>query len=153
MTLHVQQKAALEAAVKAAEGYKATLLGVTVLTSMSPEDLVDLRMTESLDYADHHNMAVSMRVTAMAAFGYGCELRGFVCSPLEVKSLHELYPDATLLVPGIRPAGADTGDQKRTGTPRQAMEDGATFLVVGRPIRDTVDPVAAAKAIVAEIPA
>jgi orotidine-5'-phosphate decarboxylase len=62
-----------------------------------------------------------------------------------------LGPDVVLATPGIRPAGASAGDQKRTGTPREAVVDGADLLVVGRPIRDAQDPAAAARAIVAEI--
>ncbi len=62
-----------------------------------------------------------------------------------------LGPEALLVTPGIRPAGADAGDQKRIATPASAIADGADLLVVGRPIRDAADPLAAARAVVAEI--
>jgi orotidine-5'-phosphate decarboxylase len=63
----------------------------------------------------------------------------------------ELGPGAVLVVPGIRPAGAAAGDQRRTGTPAEAVRAGATYLVIGRPLRDAPDPAAAADAIAAEI--
>jgi orotidine-5'-phosphate decarboxylase len=63
----------------------------------------------------------------------------------------ELGPGAILVTPGVRPAGSAAGDQKRVGTPAQAIADGADFIVVGRPIRDAPDPAAAARAIAAEM--
>lgn len=148
MTLHVQQKAALEAAIKAAEPFGMTLLGVTVLTSMSAEDLTHLEMERRL--GDTAN-SVIFRAGALAGFAHECGLRGFVCSPVEVKALKEARPDSFFLVPGVRPAGSDAGDQKRTGTPGQAVKDGASLIVVGRPIRDAKDPVQAAEDILAEV--
>ena len=72
-------------------------------------------------------------------------MRGFVCSPAEVRLLRtELGPEAILVTPGVRPAGSAAGDQKRIATPAQAIADGADFIVVGRPIRDAADPAAAA---------
>lgn len=71
---------------------------------------------------------------------------GIVCSPKEVKKVRLAFGyDFKIIVPGIRANGADKHDQKRVGTPNQAMTDGATYLVVGRPITQAVDPVAAAK--------
>jgi orotidine-5'-phosphate decarboxylase len=150
MTLHVQQRAALETAVKAAEPYGITLLGVTVLTSMAAEDLFHLDMDRRM--GDSVN-SVIFRAGVLAGFAHECGLRGFVCSPLEVGTMKERFPESFFLVPGVRPAGSDVGDQKRTGTPRQAVEDGASLIVVGRPIRDAKDPVQAAKNILAEISA
>lgn len=144
MTLHVQQRKALEAAVKAAEPFGMRLLGVTVLTSMNDDDCKDLGYVP---------LQPSTRALTLAQFGHDCGLRGFVCSPQEVAKLKGAFPDSFFLVPGIRPSGADTGDQKRVGTPGQAVKDGADLIVVGRPIRDAADPVAAAKAIAAEIAA
>jgi orotidine-5'-phosphate decarboxylase len=75
-----------------------------------------------------------------------------VCSTAEVAALRSaLGPDPILVTPGIRPAGAASGDQKRVGTPASALRDGSSLLVVGRPIRDAADPVAAARSILAEM--
>jgi len=144
MTLHIQQRKTLEMAVKAAEEFKMTLLGVTVLTSMNDDDCRDLGYVP---------LQPSTRALSMAQFGHDCGLRGFVCSPQEVGRLKQAFPKAFFLVPGVRPAGSDTGDQKRVGTPAQAVKDGADLIVVGRPVRDAKDPIAAAKAIAAEIEA
>lgn len=149
MTLHIQQRAALEKAVKAAEEFGVTLLGVTVLTSMTGEDFKDLAYATD----DHLRgmTEVTYRVRQLARFGADCGLKGFVCSPQEVKMLRSGHPKAFLLVPGVRSAGADKGDQKRTGTPKQAIEDGASMIVVGRQIRDAKDPRQAAADIYDEI--
>lgn len=142
MTLHVQQRKTLEMAVKAAEPFGITLLGVTVLTSMNDDDCNDLGYVP---------LQPSTRAFSMAKHGYDCGLRGFVCSPQEVGKLKASFPNAFYLVPGVRPAGSELGDQKRVGTPAQAVKDGADLIVVGRPIRDAQDPKAAAAAIAAEI--
>ncbi len=147
MTLHVQQRAALEAAVRAAEPFGITLLGVTVLTSMASDDMSDLGL--KTDLGDGVS-SVLFRAMTLVKFAHECGLRGFVCSPVEVKALRELAPDSFFLVPGVRPAGSDAGDQKRLGTPGQAVKDGASMIVVGRPIRDAKDPVQAAKDVLAE---
>ncbi len=123
-------------------GGRMQLLAVTVLTSMAEPDLratgVDRRPGD--------------QVLALAKLAWSQGVRGFVCSPLEVAALRAaLGPDATLVVPGVRAAGAPQGDQKRVATPGQAIRDGADLLVVGRPIRDAADPVAAAREIAAEI--
>jgi orotidine-5'-phosphate decarboxylase len=77
---------------------------------------------------------------------------GVVCSALEIEPLRQVCgSDFVLVVPGIRPAGSSTDDQKRVMTPGQAAEQGADFIVVGRPIRCADDPAAAARAIVAEL--
>ena len=77
---------------------------------------------------------------------------GIVCSPKEVANMRAaLGPNALLVTPGVRPAGADVGDQKRVATPGQAVKDGSTHLVVGRPILEAADPCAAARAIAAEM--
>lgn len=150
MTLHIQQKKTLELALKAAEPFGITLLGVTVLTSMDGYDLEDL----CYENDGSHLVSVpspSKLAAKLAKFAYEQGLRGFVCSPAEVKELKGALPGSFFLVPGVRPAGADLGDQVRVGTPKQAVEDGADLIVVGRPIRDASDPVSAAKAILAEL--
>lgn len=141
ITLHIQQRKALEMAVKAAEPFDIQLLGVSVLSSMSDEDLNDLGI----------HTPVYNTVDELSKFAFSCGITGFVCSPREVSHLRRWYPESFLLVPGIRPAAARLDDQKRTGTPKQAMDDGASMIVVGRPIRDAPDPQAAAKLILHEL--
>jgi orotidine-5'-phosphate decarboxylase len=148
VTLHVQQRETLRRAAKAAEKVGVQLLGVTVLTSMTESDCMDLWMPSACDptYFDP-----SERALRLAKLAWEEGVTGFVASPKEVKWLREAMPKAVLVIPGIRPAGTDAGDQKRTGTPGQTVKDGADYLVVGRPIRDAADPVAAAKSIADEI--
>jgi orotidine-5'-phosphate decarboxylase len=77
---------------------------------------------------------------------------GFVCSPQEVATLRSLTgPEGVLVIPGIRPAGAGIGDQKRIATPAEALRQGASYLVVGRPITQALDPAEAAEAILKEM--
>ncbi len=79
-------------------------------------------------------------------------LRGLVCSPLEIVPLRAVLPrEVALVTPGIRPRGADAGDQTRIMTPREAAQAGASYIVVGRPIFKAPDPAAAARAILAEL--
>ncbi len=153
MTLHIQQRETLERAVKAAEEFKMTLLGVTVLTSMEKNDLSDLGMA-SFSHGFEWLNPIGDRVHNLMRFGIRCGLRGFVCSPQEVKMIRMNCNEEEqpfLLVPGVRPAGSDTGDQKRVGTPAQAIRDGSDFIVIGRPIRDAADPVKAAQDILTGI--
>jgi len=92
------------------------------------------------------------QVALLAQMGRIAGIRGFVCSSQEVASLRALTgPEGVLVIPGIRPAGADIGDQKRVATPADALRKGASYLVVGRPITQAPDPAAAAEAIVAEM--
>lgn len=118
-----------------------TLLAVTVLTSLSADDLVAGGVSRSP--TDH--------VLRLASMAWEAGVRGFVTSPEEVGRLRELLPEAFLVTPGIRPAGAETHDQKRTSTPARAIAAGADLLVVGRPIRDAKDRPAAARAIEQEV--
>jgi orotidine-5'-phosphate decarboxylase len=84
--------------------------------------------------------------------GLATGMRGFVCSPHEVAVLRALTgPESVLVVPGIRPAGAESGDQKRIATPAEALRLGANYLVVGRPITQAPDPAEAAEAILNEM--
>jgi orotidine-5'-phosphate decarboxylase len=88
----------------------------------------------------------------LARMGLAAGIRGFVCSPREVASLRALTgPEGVLVIPGIRPAGSATGDQKRIATPAEALRQGASFLVVGRPITQAPDPAEAAEAILKEM--
>lgn len=143
LTIHASGgRAMLEAAAREAEGTGLTLLAVTVLTSL---DAGDLRAQGIADEPSAH-------VLRLAKTARDAGVRGLVASSREVRALRdELGPDALLVIPGIRPAGSDAGDQKRTGTVAGAIGDGADLLVVGRPIRDAADPLAAARAIASEI--
>ena len=118
------------------------LLAVTVLTSMSEADLDAVGLRGPARDA----------VLRLATLAVQAGADGLVCSPAEAALLRrELGPEPLLLVPGVRPAGAEKGDQQRTGTPAQAVADGADWLVIGRPLRDSADPAAAARAIAAEL--
>lgn len=121
-----------------------TLLGVTVLTSLDAAELAALGIPRSP--AEH--------ATHLAELGHAAGLRGFVCSPQEVGSLRQMLgPDAVLVTPGVRPTGADAGDQKRVATPAATVRAGSSMLVVGRPIRDAANPAEAAAAIRREMQA
>jgi orotidine-5'-phosphate decarboxylase len=120
------------------------LLAVTVLTSLAPDDLHALGFSGS-----PAQTALRLARLAMKA---GAD--GLVCSPEEVAEIrHELGPDPLIVVPGVRPEGMSVGDQRRTGTPRAAIDAGASHVVVGRALRDAPDPAAAADAIAAAIDA
>ena len=120
------------------------LLAVTVLTSM---DTAQLK-------ASGVGRSPEQQVELLAKMGLDAGIRGFVCSPQEVAALRALTgPEGILVVPGVRPAGADLGDQKRLATPSAALRDGASYLVVGRPITQAPDPAKAAEAIIKEMAA
>lgn len=141
LTLHAYPKA-MRAAVEAAKGSGLCLLGVTVLTSMDEADLRDA------GYADDPRTLVLRRADQARDAGMG----GIVCSAEEAEAVRAVIgPDMALVTPGIRPAGADKGDQKRVMTPYDALSAGASHLVVGRPIVKAPDPKAAAHAILAEM--
>lgn len=149
MTMHIQQKDTMERAVKAAEPFGITMLGVTVLTSMTAGDCADLMLVSHRE--DLTGCFPGERALNLARFGYEHGLKGFVCSPKDVGELKVACPDAFFLVPGVRPVGVAVGDQKRVGTPAQAIKDGASLLVIGRPIRDAVDPAKVVNDILREI--
>lgn len=130
-------KSALEGAANPPE-----LLAVTMLTSMDQEQT----------HAIGLDRQPAQQVELLARMGMAAGLRGFVCSPQEVAALRALTgPSGVLVVPGIRPVGASTGDQKRIATPAEALKAGASYLVVGRPITQAADPAAAALAILKEM--
>ena len=147
MTIHsVGGKAMIQAAAQAAAEFGAAapkILAVTVLTSLDQSDLDDVGIK---------GRTPAEQVEAMAKFAIENGANGLVCSPKEVGNLSKMLKTGTLFItPGVRPAGAAVGDQKRVATPADAVRDGATHLVVGRPILAAEDPVAAAKAIRAEM--
>ena len=129
LTVHASGGAAMvTAAAKAAPDV--VVLGVTVLTSL--DDATD--------------------APRLAALAVDAGARGVVCAATDLEAVRDaIGPDALVIVPGIRPSGAERHDQARTATPRAAIEAGATHLVVGRPLTATADPGAAARAILAEI--
>ena len=92
------------------------------------------------------------QVTRLSRLTHEAGLAGVVCSAHEIKTLRNALPENfILMVPGIRPAGSDVGDQKRVMTPKEAMDAGATHLVIGRPITGAADPVQAAQDIMASL--
>jgi orotidine-5'-phosphate decarboxylase len=118
------------------------LLAVTVLTSMDQPQLSAIGVTKS----------PQEQVALLAKLGIQSGISGFVCSPQEVAAVRALTgPEGVLVTPGIRPPGADKGDQQRIATPTYALEQGASYLVVGRPITHATDPALAAEAILMEI--
>ncbi len=118
------------------------VLAVTILTSLDDTDLQDIGVSAP----------VGEQVVRLARLAQSCGIDGVVCSALEIAALREACgPDFKLLVPGIRPDWASSGDQKRVMTPRQAVELGADYLVIGRPITGADDPLAAARRIAEEL--
>jgi orotidine-5'-phosphate decarboxylase len=118
------------------------LLAVTVLTSMDQSQIAAIGVDRS----------PQEQVTLLAKLGLEAGIRGFVCSPQEVAALRALTgAEGVLVTPGIRPSGAEQGDQQRVATPTQAIGNGANYLVVGRPITQAADPALAAEAILFEI--
>ncbi|MDZ7595283.1 MAG: orotidine-5'-phosphate decarboxylase [Thiobacillus sp.] len=118
------------------------LIAVTVLTSMSAEDLIEVGVSD----------APADQVLRLARLSQACKLDGVVCSAQEAAMLRaDLGADFRLVTPGIRPAGAEMGDQRRVMTPAEALRAGATDLVIGRPITAAADPLAALKQIQSDI--
>jgi orotidine-5'-phosphate decarboxylase len=147
MTVHANGGPAMLAAAQTALDGLADppqLLAVTVLTSMDQSQVAAVGVERT----------PAAQVELLARMGLSAGINGFVCSPQEVASLRAMTgPEAVLVSPGIRPAGGEVGDQKRVATPGDALRQGASYLVVGRPITQAADPAAAAKAILAEMAA
>jgi orotidine-5'-phosphate decarboxylase len=143
LTVHAYPKA-MRAAVEAARGSDLCLLAVTVLTSMDEQDMIDA----GYEY-DPHTLVLRRAEQALAA-GMG----GIVCAASEAAAVRRIVgPDLAVVTPGIRPVGAEAGDQKRVVTPGDAIRAGSSHLVVARPIVGAVDRAAAARAILAEMAA
>lgn len=147
LTIHsVGGQAMIRAAADAAAEFGAArpkILCVTVLTSLDQSDLADCGVV---------NRTPAEQVAALAKFAVSHGADGLVSSPKEVGLLSAQLPKGTLFItPGVRPAGAALGDQKRVATPAEAVRDGATHLVIGRPILCAPDPTLAARQIRAEI--
>ncbi|QBM16708.1 orotidine 5'-phosphate decarboxylase [Marinobacter sp. JH2] len=121
---------------------KPLLIAVTVLTSMSADDLAGIGITDSPE----------VHVSRLATLTKNCGLDGVVCSAQEAPRLKaEQGTDFQLITPGIRPLSADKGDQQRIMTPTDALAAGSDYLVIGRPITKAADPLAALEAIHAEV--
>ncbi len=141
LTVHAYPQT-MKAAAEARAGTSLQILAVTVLTSYDDGDL----------HAAGYRLAVSDLVEARAQQAQVLGLDGIVCSPEEAAVLRKIVGhQMSLVTPGIRPAGAEVGDQKRIMTPARAIAAGSDYLVVGRPITGAADPKAAAEAIHAEI--
>ena len=136
----------LEAAVEALDkgSHRPLLIGVTVLTSLSAEDLLELGDTRTIEE----------RVLALAALSAACGLDGVVCSAMETVALRRARGEAfTLVTPGIRLAGDDSEDQRRVVTPSRALAMGSDYLVIGRSITSAADPLAALERVHTELAA
>jgi orotidine-5'-phosphate decarboxylase len=141
LTVHAAGGRAMMEDAKAAAPTGTKVVGVTVLTSLDEDDLRSIGVD-----TDPHGQVE--RLTALAR---EAGLDGLVCSGNEVAAAKKLWPGGFFVVPGVRPADSKTGDQKRVMTPRRALDNGASILVIGRPITAADDPDAAARAIAATL--
>jgi orotidine-5'-phosphate decarboxylase len=146
MTVHaIGGRSMLQAAAEAAHAlgpHRPRLVAVTTLTSLNQDDFGDLGIVRT----------VSEQALALTELALDSNIDGVVTSVHEAAALRRKFgPTPILVTPGIRPAGADVGDQKRVATPALAVESGASYLVIGRPIVEAADPLAATRAIQAEI--
>ena len=146
LTVHTSGGFSMLTRAAEAAGDRVKILGVTVLTSLVEDDL----RAEGIEATIPEMVRARARVASRAG------IAGLVCSPHEIEHARGAAPGLFIVVPGIRPtegAGAAHGDQKRVATAAQAIENGADYLVVGRPIRDAADPVKAFEALVDEVKA
>lgn len=142
VTVHAAGGRAMMEDAKAAAGEHCKVVAVTVLTSLDDADLAATGVSDTA-----HDQALRL-----AELAHQAGLDGIVCSGHEVAAVRQQWKDGYFVVPGLRPAeGKGNGDQKRTVTPREARDSGASVLVVGRPISRAEDPLAAARAIEATL--
>ena len=141
LTVHASGGRSMMEDAKAAAPTGTKVVGVTVLTSLDESDLRSIGVE-----ADPH--AQVERLTSLAR---EAGLDGLVCSGNEVAAAKKLWPDGFFVVPGLRPADGQSADQKRVMTPRKALDNGASILVIGRPITQAEDPDEAARAIAATL--
>jgi len=137
VTVHAAGGRAMMEDAKAAAGRNTKVVGVTLLTSLDEDDMAHV------GYAGTSHD----QVARLADLAQEAGLDGIVCSGHEVKAVRKNWKNGFFAVPGVRPAGGGTGDQKRIITPRQARDNGASILVIGRPISKADSPVDAARAI------
>jgi orotidine-5'-phosphate decarboxylase len=141
LTVHAAGGHAMLAAARAAAPSATRVVAVTVLTSLDDADLLAAGVPDG----------AAVQAARLAQVTRGAGLDGIVCSPHEVAAVKAAWPDGLFVVPGVRPAGSDVGDQKRVMTPAAALAAGAGVLVIGRPITGAPDPAAAAAAIAASL--
>jgi orotidine-5'-phosphate decarboxylase len=141
LTIHAAGGRAMMEDAKAAAPTGTKIVAVTVLTSLDGSDLKSIGLV-----CDPHPQVVRLTELAREA-----GLDGVVCSGNEVAAAKAVWPGGFFVVPGVRPANGDIGDQKRVMTPREALDNGASILVVGRPITQASDPDHAARAIEATL--
>ena len=141
LTVHAAGGRAMMEDAKAAAPEKTRVVAVTVLTSLDREDLKSTGIGGSPD----------QQVERLALLARQSGLDGIVCSGAEVKAAKRAWPHGFFVVPGVRPKGSGLADQKRVVTPRAALDDGASILVIGRPITEAQDPETALRAIAATL--
>jgi orotidine-5'-phosphate decarboxylase len=141
VTVHASGGRAMMEDAKAAAGEHCKVVAVTMLTSLDESDLDSTGVSGSAH--DH--------VLRLADLAQAAGLDGIVCSGHEIGEVHRRWKKGFFVVPGLRPAGTAVGDQKRVVTPREARDDGASVLVIGRPISRADDPAKAAREIEATI--
>ncbi len=144
LTVHTAGGPAMLEAAAEASGRDMRILGVTLLTSLTPDELEVVWGREI--------RSIREEVGRLTDLAVACGLDGVVASALEASWIrNRVEQDFLVVTPGIRPAGADRGDQKRVATPADAVSAGSDYLVVGRPITRAADPVAALAALLAEL--
>lgn len=141
LTVHAAGGRAMMEDAKAAAPAGTKVVAVTVLTSLDGGDLLSIGVDGEPD----------LQVLRLADLARESGVDGIVCSGREVAAVRARWADGYFVVPGIRPAGGDVGDQKRVMTPRDALDAGASMLVIGRPITGADDPAAALRAIAATL--
>jgi orotidine-5'-phosphate decarboxylase len=141
LTVHAAGGRAMLTAAKAAASATTRVVAVTVLTSLDDADLADAGVAAS----------ASDQVLRLARLARESGVDGIVCSGAEVAAAKAAWPESFLVVPGVRTEGNAVGDQKRVVTPRQAVADGASIIVIGRPIPQASDPAAAIREIAASM--
>lgn len=141
LTVHASGGRAMLEDAKAAASDHTKVVAVTVLTSLDTDDLSAIGIDGDPE----------AQVSRLGALSHEAGLDGIVCSGHEVKAAHKAWRDGFFVVPGVRPAGANVADQKRIVTPAQAVSDGASILVIGRPISKAEDPLEAVRAIEATL--
>lgn len=141
VTVHASGGRAMMEDAKAAAGSNTKVVGVTLLTSLDQNDMSRIG----------YNGTPHDQVERLANLAAEAGLDGIVCSGNEVGAAHKVWKEGYFVVPGLRPANGKAGDQKRTVTPRAARDNGASVLVIGRPITAAEDPNAAARSIEATL--
>ncbi|QIK79074.1 orotidine-5'-phosphate decarboxylase [Sphingomonas piscis] len=137
LTVHAAGGRTMLEAAKRAAAANTKIVAVTVLTSLDEGDLADAGVTGS----------PAEQVRRLADLARASGVDGIVCSGAEVAAARAAWPDGYFVVPGVRPEGSGASDQKRVVTPARALEDGASMLVIGRPITDAPNPAEAARTI------